>query len=620
MRRLLLTLFSILTFLPVFVFLTLPVKADENFETHLKTTYIVDDQGSARVTHEFKIVNKTPLFFITQYGLKVSSNSLTNVTVTNGSQRITPEVNTTKNETSIGITFPDRIVGENKERIFTISYTNPDATVVSGNVLEVYVPQLATTDTYSSYSLTLVTPLKYGEPTRIHPGTYTTVVEGSNFRTVINEAGKSSVVAVYGQEQYFKLAFRYHLENPTNGVRLMQIALPPDTPYQRLDYHALEPLPEKIESDADGNWIATYTLPANVTQVVNAEATVKLTLSPNGSVPVIQPTNQFLQADDYWPLNDTQVQEVVGEQSSVEDIYRYVLSTLEYDYDRVQENPVIRLGAAGALSEPHRAMCQEYTDLFITLSRAQGIPARRATGYAYTENEVLRPLSFVQDTLHAWPEYFNTNQNRWVPIDPTWEDTAGGINYFDQFDLNHIVFAYNGSDSELPLPAGSYKTQNIETKDVEVTFGDRFITQEPSFQIIVDQLQLGTTPLKSVADLQFINNLGQAVYNLPVTITTDDLLDWQRQTHTLQSVLPFQTATLPVRLVSDSWWRPQKVTLDITYGDQATEITITAAPKIIGQLTHPYVLLGVGIGVVGLTLGTWSLLVLRQKRRSPVRR
>ena len=43
--------------------------------------------------------------------------------------------------------------------------------------------------------------------------------------------------------------------------------------------------------------------------------------------------------------------------------------------------------------------------------------------------------------------------NTGKPVDPTWGDTTGGVDYYNFFDLNHIVFAYNGKSSEQPPPA-----------------------------------------------------------------------------------------------------------------------------------------------------------------------
>src|SRR3989344_1245889 len=92
-----------------------PVIAAENFSTSLKTSYIVYDSGQTKITHQLTITNNKPLYTITQYGLKVTSPGITSVQAVNqAGQPLPAEVVTTNNQTSIGITFPDQLVGEGK--------------------------------------------------------------------------------------------------------------------------------------------------------------------------------------------------------------------------------------------------------------------------------------------------------------------------------------------------------------------------------------------------------------------------------------------------------------------------------------------------------------------------
>jgi transglutaminase-like putative cysteine protease len=112
----------------------------------------------------------------------------------------------------------------------------------------------------------------------------------------------------------------------------------------------------------------------------------------------------------------------------------------------------------------------EFTDLFVALARANGIPARSIEGYAHTENDKLRPLSLVKDVLHAWPEYYDDKKHTWVMVDPTWGNTTGGTDYFEVFD--HIVFVRKGIDSTYPIPAGGYKF-TADSKDIDLSFGKK---------------------------------------------------------------------------------------------------------------------------------------------------
>src|SRR6185369_7078379 len=103
--------------------------------------------------------------------------------------------------------------------------------------------------------------------------------------------------------------------------------------------------------------------------------------------------------------------------------------------------------------------------------RAAGIPAREINGYAYTENPQLQPLSLVADVLHSWPEYYDRDKGVWIPIDPTWGSTTGGVDFFNKLDLRHFTFVIHGKDSNKPYAPGSYKLGPNPQKDIFVSFG-----------------------------------------------------------------------------------------------------------------------------------------------------
>ena len=187
----------------------------------------------------------------------------------------------------------------------------------------------------------------------------------------------------------------------------------------------------------------------------------------------------------YWQSDNEQIKLLAANLKTPEAIYDFVTKTLKYDTARVQPN-VQRMGALAILQSPSQAICLEFTDLFIALARAAGIPAREINGYAYTDNPQLQPLSLVNDVLHAWPEYYDSTKGAWIPVDPTWGATSG-IDYFNKLDLRHFAFVVHGANlinpsstckdakytgSVLcPYPAGNYKVANDPQKDVYVSFG-----------------------------------------------------------------------------------------------------------------------------------------------------
>ena len=65
--------------------------------------------------------------------------------------------------------------------------------------------------------------------------------------------------------------------------------------------------------------------------------------------------------------------------------------------------------------EQGRGECTDFADLFTTLARAVGLPARTVFGLAYKDGS--QP-AFM---FHAWNEVFS--DNRWQSVDPTWNQT-----------------------------------------------------------------------------------------------------------------------------------------------------------------------------------------------------
>ena len=567
------------------------------------------------------ITNNKPLYTVTQYGLKVTSPGITSVQAVNqAGQPLPAEVVTTNNQTSIGITFPDQLVGEGKVRNFTISYLDPNAAVVSGQVLEVTVPPVAK-DTYDPYQIKLETPLKFGLPSLSYPTQPQSRIEGQRVITEFSQLNNTGAVVIFGSTQIFELTLRYQLANPTNQPGIIQIAIPPDTSFQKMYYYHFQPWPDQITTDLDGNWIATYQLAANTQVTAEVAGQARLFLTPQADFPIFPPQPAHVSAQEYWETQTPPVETIAASLTDVRSIYNYVVEHLTYNYQRTDQD-LVRLGAAQALTTPDQALCQEFTDSFVALARAKKLASRRVTGYAYTQNQALKPLSLVADVLHSWPEYYDQVKQIWVAIDPTWGYTSGGLNYFDYFDLNHVVFAINGLSSSKPFPAGSYKTTDDNQKQVEVRFGQSQMSASPelSGQIAAIKPELGGWWGQPILELK--NQTGQAFYHLPVKINVDDPQAWLETPAIIEidRVLPYQFIRQPIRLRLKSGWQPQPVAITLDYGQQPLHLTVIAFPPVWYYFGRPFIWAGLGIGSLGLAILAGRLLVPRRRRSGAVRR
>lgn len=611
----------LILFSPLNVF-TQSAAAQENsksFENTLTSNYTVQTNGEVLVQHTFTIKNLTPTYYVNRHGLRISSPNIKSVRVTDSSGEIPAEVTHTDNQTNIGITFPDQLVGEGKIRKFTITYINPDLAQINGQVLEVAIPKQVDPAQYDQITVVLNSPLSFGDPTRVTPASNFSIThQNQQVSLTFNDLAGQGVSAIYGFQQVFDLKFRYFLENNDSQPVLLQVALPPDTPFQRMDYEQIEPKPRNIERDQDGNWIATFYLGGNTAQTVEVAASTVITLEQNQLVPVISPQPFDIQAQPFWDINNRNIQQLAQEHQTPKDIYDFVTNDLTYanieSLDQLK-----RQGAVQALSDPQNAACQEFSDLFITLARANKIPARLITGYAYTENNRLRPLSLVANILHAWPEFWNEDAKNWQPVDPTWGNTTGGVDYFNQFDLNHIVLAINGQSSTLPYPAGSYTNGQQVEKTLEVNFGTRFPNQSPDLTGKIVAQRSGFTQLPGFYNVVVENPTGAAWYDVNFDLSSENSQVRVFGDTNIPALLPYQSVTIPIFVynTNNAWSADDQLAISIKVKDREVftdHVAIKNAPQFVQYIAHPYTLIGLVAFSIFLALGAGSLLILRRKR------
>ena len=556
-----------------FLSATSSVFAQENthFQTSLISTYTIDVVGTTHVEHTFKIKNLTPEYYISKYSLRLNSAKINNVRVINNNQITSPNIIQTEDLTEINLDFSDKILGKDKTREFRITYLNPDIAQVSGQVLEAYIPAMNSEDIYDEHQVIIVTPARFGPPTRITPTNYDLTQTNTDVTISFEDIQGQGVAAIFGSSQIFNFTIRYHLDNPNNQPAITQVSLPPDTAYQKVNYHQLDPLPEKVELDKDNNWIASYYLPANETVEINILADVLLSLEPINPQLNITPSKEHLNQQTYWESHHATIQTIANNLSSDREIYQFVVDTLEYTQADLTDT-IERYGAVKALQQPNQATCQEFTDLFIALARADQIPARRATGYAQSNDPKLQPLSLVTDVLHAWPEYYDAEQKAWIPIDPTWADTMKNVDYFSQFDLKHIVFAYNGTSSKYPLAAGDYKLPNQQTKDIQVSFKQNWEKIEPAFEVNLEPVKFfNLIPIPGRYNLYIKNKTGQAWYNNVLKVDSKNEAVMLLLEQASFKVLPFQTQQLTLGAYNKQHWLPQTDQVNLTITTQNYE-------------------------------------------------
>ena len=601
------------------------VFAEKHFDTKLTSSYTINTNGTTYVKQEFLIKNLTPTYYIQKYGIVIGSDKVSGVSITSNGNTVKPIINTKENETEVSIIFPNEVTGEGKARRLIINYQNPDIATVEGQVLEVAIPKFSS-DAYSSHQIHLYTPVKFGEATRVNIKDYKTTKSGNNYHTAFSNVNSKGILAIYGSSQYYNLVLNYNLKNSYSQSAIAQITLPPDTRFQKVMYDSIKPLPDKIEYDKDNNWLATYTVKPQQKLSVEAIARVKLSLKPINNQITIKPLKEHLSNQQYWNIDHPLIKEESEDLKNAEEVYQYVIDKLEYATE-IDEDGNERLGAVKSLKNPNDATCKEFSDLFITIARRKQIPSRLHVGYALSSNDKTKPMSYLQDALHAWPEYYDNQTNNWILVDPTWGDTTNGVDYFNQFDLNHITFAINGVSSDIPAPAGSYYIDDRQGDDVQVTVSEAFDEPKPDFQTKIVPFKLfDIINIPGLYSLKITNKIGVAFYNLPLKMTLDNKELNIAAEDQINNILPFQTESLPFSIYNNKGLVPHKTKLKILLKSadgqiyDEKEVSATSGPKWGVYLIRREVQISVASSLAVFTILSGSLLLFRRKKRNPLRR
>lgn len=581
--------------------------ASNNFTTDYNVTYTISDNGSTQATLQGTLTNTTSQYYASSYKMQVGFDEITNVKASDPQGAITPQVTKNADGYLIGLTFNKKAVGKGSELPFTLTFNTPTVAKQYGKIWEINIPGISNPNDFASFTVHVVVPPSFGNATYIKPQ------QSSNDLTFTKEQlGKSGISIAFGSEQLYQYSLTYHLKNDKVYPVRTEIALPPTTNYQTSYVTDLQPQPLNVTKDADGNWLAEYRLlPAQKLDVL-AAGVVQVNLAPKEQPLSEKDFAEYTKEEPYWQTNDTRIKELAQELKTPQAIYDYVVKTLTYDFSRVTDDKP-RLGAVDALKNQNSAVCREYTDLFIAIARAAGIPAREVNGFAYTENAKQRPISLTRDILHAWPEYYDTTRKTWVMVDPTWGSTTGGVDYFSILDFDHLAFAIKGMDSDYPVPAGGYKFLNDKNvKDVRIEFAKTLPSEISDATIETDFPKTAIAGFPIIGEVT-VKNIGAGEIPAQLVSLTSTSLSPSDQVWNMTGIPPFGSQTWKVAYRPTSPFTNEDANFKIQFGQQSV-----LAAKSTEEEVHiaPFYLTVWGIGsiVIGLLIVAFVVIVLKIRR------
>ncbi len=524
-----------LFFLSLFLslFSVKPAYAAGEFNAVQTINYTIDNNGDASVSQDIELSNNYSEIYPKEYQVSLSGPSITNIQGNDDKGNIVVKSDQMNETTVIYLKFNQANVGQHKVTKFKLNYTIPKLATHKGNVWELPLPEYKNTQATDTININLLVPESFGTMSFSSVNTTNSVIlnQQTQIQFNLNNITDKKILFIFGNYQVFDFNFKYFLNNTTDKISHTEIAIPPETDSQKVIFKDINPRPVKVNIDSDGNWLAQYDLPPQEKIEVNVSGQAKI-FSSTINDPNID-KKSLLQSKNFWPVNDPTIQEIASTLKSPKDIYNYVINNLNYGYDSF--NTATRKGALGALNDPANSLCTEFTDLFVTLARAKGIPAREIEGFAYTNNPKIKPINLNADILHAWPQYYNSISQKWVSIDPTWAKTTNGIDYFSDLDLNHFIFVIHGKDSQYPSPPGSYKNnQNIKTVSVE------FATKDLKESYLPPKLTSEKTRINENPEIVLTNINPNALTDLKIT------LDNQNWSYQIPVIPPYASVTLKI--------------------------------------------------------------------------
>ena len=559
------------------------ILADDDFKVNAAVRYSLNENGETNVVHQIEIKNKKSEVYASDFTLTLDGHDVISPTVLDSSgKKIDFKLESNKEGSLIKVSFNNAVVGKDEIQKFEIKYTNKSLAIKTGEVWEVSIPKLTEEDKFETYDVELVIPKSFGQLAYVspEPEIQNILEEEINYFFSKEQLTKSGVTIAFGKFQVYSFSITYHLENPVKKTAPFEIAIPPDTAFQKMIYQSIKPSPKDVSIDSDGNWIALYELSANERLDVKLQGYAQIYSQPRPFPASSQETlNLSTKSTKFWPIKEDEIVSLARIYNTPYKIYDFISKNFEYDYERVKPNAE-RMGALGAINNPKNALCMEFTDIFVALSRANVIPAREINGFAYTENQRLQPLSLVADVLHAWPEYWDSGRKVWMPVDPTWANTSGGVDYYHNFDMKHITFVIHGASDITPFPPGSYKLGPNPQKDVFVNLSrlpeERF--SSPEIKVSFE----GKLPwLRTKAKIILANPGPIALYDQEVSILYDSI---PVHTEKIIAMPPFNKKAIKIDVPLGFFGYKMPDMISIVLGESVEKVPTHKATVVVANL------------------------------------
>jgi transglutaminase-like putative cysteine protease len=456
-------------------------------------------------------------------------------------QKITPLINRKGETIEVKVAFP-RDIRTNESYSFNLRYRTQDLVEHSGNLYDIYVPafakdfQFVSTEDAVSYTTTVLVPVSMG-PLNFAIPDKDVIRDGEFWRVNIETTdlvGRFAWIQL-GTTQFYEFTITQEYFVGSNSPFLFntyEIVIPRNFQVSQIKQEVLfknfDPAPEQVRRDSQGNLIAIYTLPANESGVIKIsgyariEQTKEDIRANSGTIADI-PSEllQLTKPAEFWEVDSPEIAKKAAELKANEtNVYKLVEKTYlnivnSIDYTDVERFGIVPRRGALATLRGGAAVCMEYSDLFIALMRAQGVPARAAYGHGYDPR-----VSANEQVGHQWAEVYFPGIQDWVAVDVTWGESGqvliGG-------DLNHLyTHIAEASPDQTPQMRTKYFGDNPTRDGVKLNVAT--IAALPQETLLSEAEVVSNYPAPNF--LSAINKRIQQIFggidqSLDNTITTD---------------------------------------------------------------------------------------------------
>ncbi len=554
------------------LFFSKPVYSSENFKTNYDVVYEINNTGITNANFSVTLTNTTPQYFASSYKMIFGFDDITNLKAFDAEGEIETSLKKTNDGSEIELIFNKKPIGIGSSLTFNLEFETKNIVQKYGNVWEVNIPGVSDIRDFDEYFLEVKTPPSFGKPIFIKPEH-----GGEKLKFDKNQIGNSGISMTFGDKQVIDFSLEYDLQNSNFHPIKSQIALPPSTNYQTVFITQMEPKPNNVILDFDGNWIAEYSLKKGTNKKIKVKGQAVINLSPKNVKITEKEKNEYTKSKSSWQTSNNEVVKLAEKLKTPEAIYNYVVEYLSYDFSGINSKKE-RLGAVKSLKNPDKAVCREFTDLFIAIARAAEIPAREINGYANTNNSSNRPLSLVEDVLHAWPEYYDYKKKTWVMVDPTWGSTTGGVDYFHTLDINHFTFVRKGTDDNYPIPAGGYKSAAVNSKKyININFSEKIPEYKSSSDIrtSINNTHIAGIPLTTEIT---VTNTGSGFIPPQVLSLSSDKLEPVKNKFDIAGIPPFGRIVINAKFEPTDPLTNMDAGFKISYSDKIYNQDVKIAP------------------------------------------